>query len=135
MTEEKSSVESADRDDRGAVQSAIETANESASTYTGESTESAEQNTESNLGFSPRDNAGSEPRSDRDSGRRSSNSNRVLDRRPNDRAIPDLTPTSTIYVGNLLFDITASDLQREFGKFGTILSTDIAADNRGLSKG
>lgn len=46
-----------------------------------------------------------------------------------------LTPTSSIYVGNLLFDIADSDLQREFKQFGDIKSVTIATDARGLSKG
>ena len=46
-----------------------------------------------------------------------------------------LTPTPGIYVGNLLFDVTTADLEREFGQFGKIISTTIATDGRGLSKG
>lgn len=44
-------------------------------------------------------------------------------------------PTNGIYVGNLLFDVTAADLEREFGSFGKITSATIASDARGLSKG
>lgn len=46
-----------------------------------------------------------------------------------------LTPTPSLYVGNILFDITAADLEREFGQFGNILSTVVVTDSRGLSKG
>jgi hypothetical protein len=46
-----------------------------------------------------------------------------------------LTPTPGIYVGNLLFDVTTADLEREFGQFGKIISSTIATDGRGLSKG
>lgn len=46
-----------------------------------------------------------------------------------------LAPTTGIYVGNLLFDVTAADLQKEFEAYGTIKSTIIAQDARGLSKG
>lgn len=46
-----------------------------------------------------------------------------------------LVPTSGIYVGNLLFDVTTADLEREFGQFGKISSATIATDARGLSKG
>lgn len=44
-------------------------------------------------------------------------------------------PTQSIYVGNLLFDVTAADLEREFAQFGTISKALIATDDRGLSKG
>jgi RNA recognition motif-containing protein len=46
-----------------------------------------------------------------------------------------LTPCPNIYIGNLLFDVTASDLEREFAEYGTIKSAVIASDARGLSKG
>jgi RNA recognition motif-containing protein len=46
-----------------------------------------------------------------------------------------LTPTTGVYVGNLLFDITGEDLQREFGQYGNVKSTVVATDARGLSKG
>ncbi len=46
-----------------------------------------------------------------------------------------MTPTPGVYIGNLLFDVTAADLEREFGVFGSIKSSTIATDARGLSKG
>jgi nucleolin len=46
-----------------------------------------------------------------------------------------LTPTPGVYVGNLLFDVTAADLEREFATFGPIKNAVIASDARGLSKG
>lgn len=46
-----------------------------------------------------------------------------------------IQPGPAIYVGNLLFDVTAKDLEREFAEFGTIKSATIATDPRGLSKG
>lgn len=51
------------------------------------------------------------------------------------REPPTLTPCPNIYIGNLLFDVTASDLEREFSEYGTIKSAVIASDARGLSKG
>ncbi|CAG8949239.1 hypothetical protein HYFRA_00004864 [Hymenoscyphus fraxineus] len=48
---------------------------------------------------------------------------------------PAPTPTNTIYVGNLLFDVTAADLEREFAQFGTITASTIATDPKSLSKG
>ncbi|TAQ89537.1 hypothetical protein B7494_g2105 [Chlorociboria aeruginascens] len=48
---------------------------------------------------------------------------------------PNLAPGPSIYIGNLLFDITDADLQREFSQFGTIKSATVASDARGLSKG
>jgi RNA recognition motif-containing protein len=46
-----------------------------------------------------------------------------------------LIPTPGIYIGNLLFDVTAADLEREFAPFGKISSAVVATDARGLSKG
>jgi RNA recognition motif-containing protein len=47
----------------------------------------------------------------------------------------NLTPTPGIYIGNLLFDVTADDIKREFEEFGPIKNVNIATDARGLSKG
>ncbi|TVY14591.1 ribonucleoprotein-like protein [Lachnellula arida] len=57
------------------------------------------------------------------------------DRRGPPRDAPELTPTTSVYIGNLLFDVTAADLEREFGQFGEIKSATIATDPRGMSKG
>ena len=46
-----------------------------------------------------------------------------------------LTPTNSVYIGNLLFDVTPADLTREFEQFGPIVNSTVAADSRGLSKG
>jgi RNA recognition motif-containing protein len=46
-----------------------------------------------------------------------------------------LTPNPSLYIGNLLFDVTAQDLEKEFSEYGTIKSATIATDPRGLSKG
>lgn len=45
------------------------------------------------------------------------------------------TPKPTIYVGNLFFDVTENDLQKEFNRFGNIQRTRLIRDARGLSKG
>lgn len=55
--------------------------------------------------------------------------------RPNSRPPLDLQPTNAVYVGNLLFEVTPQDLEREFAAYGDIVSTRIAQDARGLSKG
>lgn len=46
-----------------------------------------------------------------------------------------VVPSTSIYVGNLVFDVTKADLEREFSTFGTIKNVIIASDSRGLSKG
>ncbi|KAL8644652.1 MAG: hypothetical protein Q9210_007145 [Variospora velana] len=48
---------------------------------------------------------------------------------------PDLPPSTTVYVGNLFFDVREEDLRREFEKLGAIESVKLIMDNRGLSKG
>lgn len=44
-------------------------------------------------------------------------------------------PKSTIYVGNLFFDVTENDLVKELTRFGTITKCRLIRDSRGLSKG
>lgn len=45
-------------------------------------------------------------------------------------------PASKIlYVGNLFFEVTAPQLEAEFGKYGEITNSRVVTDNRGLSKG
>ncbi|CCU81352.1 RNA binding domain containing protein [Blumeria hordei DH14] len=48
---------------------------------------------------------------------------------------PDLLPSASIYVGNIIFDLTAERLEQEFSQYGTVKSATIATDARGLSKG
>lgn len=42
---------------------------------------------------------------------------------------------ATIYIGNLFFDITESELVKEFTQFGTVSRCKVIRDTRGLSKG
>jgi nucleolin len=49
--------------------------------------------------------------------------------------LPPFPPKETIYVGNLFFDVTASDLRTKFEQYGMVESTKIITDMRGLSKG
>lgn len=44
-------------------------------------------------------------------------------------------PTKILYVGNLQFDITSSDLEAEFSKIGEVSNCKIVTDGRGLSRG
>ena len=48
---------------------------------------------------------------------------------------PAATPSPTVYVGNLFFDVREDDLRREFESCGTIESAKVVMDSRGLSKG
>lgn len=64
---------------------------------------------------------------------------------PNDRGRPNFVspssggmtvePKSTIYIGNLFFDVTENDLAKELSRFGTITKCRLIRDSRGLSKG
>lgn len=47
----------------------------------------------------------------------------------------EATPSPTVYVGNLFFDVTADDLKARMEAFGTPLKVNIVHDARGLSKG
>ncbi|KAL8676693.1 MAG: hypothetical protein Q9186_006812 [Xanthomendoza sp. 1 TL-2023] len=48
---------------------------------------------------------------------------------------PDVPESSSVYVGNLFFDVRVEDLRTKFEEAGTIESIKIVMDNRGLSKG
>ncbi|KAH7354730.1 hypothetical protein BKA65DRAFT_227527 [Rhexocercosporidium sp. MPI-PUGE-AT-0058] len=50
-------------------------------------------------------------------------------------ARPAPSPSNGVYIGNLLFDVTAADLEKQFEEFGTIKKATLATDARGLSKG
>jgi len=131
--ESAESIESADGKS-GYLQSAIDSASEVAETATTYASEATEQVKEyaSETGsavtaaprFAPRENNRFE--------RREPNSSFTGRAAPADRV---LAPSAGIYVGNLLFDVTAADLTKEFQQYGTIKSTVIASDARGLSKG
>jgi nucleolin len=74
-----------------------------------------------------------EPRERRvDSGRRGETDRPFTDRRG---ASMTLTPTPGVYIGNLLFDVTAADLEKEFASFGAIKSARVVTDANGTSKG
>jgi nucleolin len=45
------------------------------------------------------------------------------------------SPSRILYVGNLFFEVTASQLESEFSRFGEITNSRIVTDARGLSKG
>jgi hypothetical protein len=45
------------------------------------------------------------------------------------------SPTRILYVGNLFFEVTGSQLEAEFGRYGAITNSRIVTDARGLSKG
>jgi len=48
---------------------------------------------------------------------------------------PDPEPKKTLYIGNLFFDVTETDVVKEFARFGTVTKCKIVRDSRGLSKG
>ena len=48
---------------------------------------------------------------------------------------PEPEDKKKIYVGNLFYDVRSDDLEKEFGKCGTITSAKVITDGRGLSKG
>lgn len=44
-------------------------------------------------------------------------------------------PSKILYIGNLFFEVTAPQLEAEFGQYGEIVNSRVVTDNRGLSKG
>ncbi|KAH8674550.1 hypothetical protein BGZ60DRAFT_447930 [Tricladium varicosporioides] len=119
--------------EQSSIRSAIDSASESVSTNASEAAGSVSSGAAAGIAYPPREDR----RESRPYG-----GNRGGDRRPNryndrnERApLPPVEPSASIYIGNLLFDITANDLEREFSQFGSIKSSTIATDPRGLSKG
>lgn len=47
----------------------------------------------------------------------------------------DAKPSRILYVGNLFFEVTAPQLEAEFGKYGDITNSRVVTDNQGNSKG
>ncbi len=47
----------------------------------------------------------------------------------------DSTASSSVYVGNLFFDVKSEDLKKEFARAGPVVDATVVADARGLSKG
>jgi RNA recognition motif-containing protein len=54
---------------------------------------------------------------------------------PTINTLPVYEPKSTIYIGNLFFDVTENDLVKELSRFGTVTKCRLIRDSRGLSKG
>ena len=48
---------------------------------------------------------------------------------------PQAEPSTTVYVGNLFFDVRSDDLKKEFERAGPVVDAKIITDQRGLSKG
>jgi RNA recognition motif. (a.k.a. RRM, RBD, or RNP domain) len=89
------------------------------------------------LAFAPReDRREYRPRNDYGNDRRSgAPEGRYGERRRDFVDPPHVTPSNSLYVGNLLFEVREEDLEREFGQFGKIEDITIAKDARNLSKG
>ncbi|KAI6825880.1 Dolichyl-diphosphooligosaccharide--protein glycosyltransferase subunit [Hortaea werneckii] len=51
------------------------------------------------------------------------------------RSSPSRSPSRILYVGNLFFEVTAPQLEKEFSKLGEITNSRVVLDSRGLSKG
>ena len=47
----------------------------------------------------------------------------------------DGEPSTTVYVGNLYFDVRSEDLKKEFERAGPVEEAKVVMDHRGLSKG
>ncbi len=54
---------------------------------------------------------------------------------PTNTSAPLFDPKPTLYIGNLFFDVTETDIVKEFARFGTVTHCRIVRDSRGLSKG
>lgn len=44
-------------------------------------------------------------------------------------------PNTTLYIGNLFFEVTEDQLKKVFSRFGAVTKSSIVYDNRGLSRG
>lgn len=123
---------SADKEDNSTIAAAINSVKETASAQVANTTEAIIGSAESakqaaadaaaaaGLGFAPKGQEESDTsQSDRGS--------RFVGKHSN--------PSTTLYIGNLYFDITEDDLRREMERYGTVMSVKIIYDGRGLSKG
>lgn len=52
-----------------------------------------------------------------------------------DKRFDNVTPSPTVYIGNLFFDVTAEDLKARMEEYGVVEKSVIISDARGLSKG
>ncbi|KAJ5766224.1 uncharacterized protein N7511_003840 [Penicillium nucicola] len=76
-----------------------------------------------------------EPRS-REPSRDNGGSRPVAPRQPRRQNMREkASPRTTVYVGNLFFDVTAEDLRTQFEKYGVVENAVLVHDSRGLSKG
>lgn len=80
------------------------------------------------------------PREDRREAKIDSHGDGIAPRRTQERgtsarAPRELAPTSTCYVGNLLFDLDLEQLKDEFTPFGNVVNVTISKDGAGLSNG
>jgi len=77
-----------------------------------------------------------EPRGDRgDRGDRSDRSSRPRPGMREAAGHPEAAPNTSLYIGNLYFEVSENTLRKEFERFGSIKSVKILYDARGLSKG
>ncbi|KAL6720810.1 hypothetical protein ACLMJK_002735 [Lecanora helva] len=109
------------------LEEATETATETASSATEQVSQAAQSTKDSILGAAQ--NLGAAAGLGSDSG--SSAPRRTED----GVAIRDGEPSSTVYVGNLFFDVRGEDLKQEFERAGRVVSSKVINDSRGLSKG
>lgn len=117
-------------DGQGTVGEAIDSAKEYASEATETVKESFGNVAAAAREYAPRGFGGG---ASRDQGRGFGGGNGRPERR--DRTPRTVQPSSSIYVGNLLFDVRSEDLKREFAEFGQVKEVRIANDDRGMSKG
>jgi nucleolin len=54
---------------------------------------------------------------------------------PSGRSHPSVEPSTTVYVGNLYYEVTPEQLTRVFSRFGEVGNVKVIYDNRGLSRG
>ena len=52
-----------------------------------------------------------------------------------DTDVPEPQPSTSVYVGNLFFDVREQDLERQFSGAGKVVKARVISDQRGLSKG
>lgn len=123
---------SADQEDSSTIAAALKSAKDTASAQAANTAESIVGSAESakqavadaaaaaGLGFAPK---GQEE------------SGESLPDRGRGRLGRSTEPSTTVYIGNLYFDVTEEDLRREMERFGTVMTIKIIYDGRGLSKG
>ncbi|MCJ1401928.1 hypothetical protein MMC11_005145 [Xylographa trunciseda] len=123
ISESETPIQPADQEDHSTLASALSSSAETLSNTASRAAEAAATSTETVRGYAA-DTASA-------AGVGAATAQAIAGRSGGEES----TPSHTLYVGNLFFDVTEDALKKEFQKFGNVNLVRIIYDGRGLSKG